>query len=358
MGPRVSVIINNYNYGCYLPYAIESALAQTYPTVETVVVDDGSTDGSAEVLSAYAGRCAIVSKENGGQGSAINAGFAASTGDLVLFLDSDDFLAPHAVDEFVRQWRPGLGKLHFRLRITDERGKPTKATNPTGALDDGELLPRVLAIGSYISAPTSGNVFARELLRDILPMPEKAWRAGADGYLVYCAALRGPVLALQQPLGYYRAHPRSATNMSGSKNIDPAKISKLLSDDLRRRALLEELVASRECRLAPEAVTSTWSHLKLRLTASKLRLDHPGFPGDSTPKLLSATLRSIKRDTASSLAVKLLRALWAVLVAGTPAVGSGYLLFLGFAPDKRPAIFTRLLERRTAGAAHPSSWFS
>ena len=92
-----SVIVNNYNYGKFLPQAIDSALEQTYPRVEVIVVDDGSTDDSREIISRYDSRIRSVLKSNGGQASALNAGFTASHGDVVLFLDADDFLYPSAV---------------------------------------------------------------------------------------------------------------------------------------------------------------------------------------------------------------------------------------------------------------------
>src|SRR3954451_20463787 len=96
--PLVSIVIDNYNYARFLPEAIESALAQTYPDTEVIVVDDGSTDDSREIIASYGSRVRPVLKTNGGQASAFNAGFAASRGDVVLFLDSDDTLFPEAVE--------------------------------------------------------------------------------------------------------------------------------------------------------------------------------------------------------------------------------------------------------------------
>ena len=85
--PLVSIVINNYNYARFLPEAIESALAQTYPHKEIIVVDDGSTDDSRRVMESYGDRIKPIYKKNGGQASAMNLGYEAAKGDLIYFLD-------------------------------------------------------------------------------------------------------------------------------------------------------------------------------------------------------------------------------------------------------------------------------
>jgi len=94
LGPLVSVLINNFNYGRFLSDAIDSALGQSYSNTEIIVVDDGSTDGSRDVIRGYGNRIISLFKPNGGQASAFNSAFAASKGEWILFLDSDDYFAP------------------------------------------------------------------------------------------------------------------------------------------------------------------------------------------------------------------------------------------------------------------------
>jgi len=86
---RVDIVVDNFNYGRFLGEAIDSALAQTHPHVGVIVVDDGSTDESRNVLARYDDRIDVVLKENGGQASALNAGLARCSGDAVIFLDAD-----------------------------------------------------------------------------------------------------------------------------------------------------------------------------------------------------------------------------------------------------------------------------
>src|SRR5215813_5615142 len=91
---KASVLINNYNYGRFLAECIESVLSQDFADWEIIVVDDGSTDESADVLAGYGDRIISIMKANGGQASCFNAGFAAASGDIIVLLDADDMFLP------------------------------------------------------------------------------------------------------------------------------------------------------------------------------------------------------------------------------------------------------------------------
>jgi glycosyltransferase involved in cell wall biosynthesis len=216
---KVSVIIDNYNYERYLREAIDSALAQTYPHTEVVVVDDGSTDGSREVIAAYGDRVVPVLKENGGQASAFNTGLSqasafntglsASQGAVVLFLDADDSLVPDAVAQVVGYFDdPGVVKVHWPLWIVDDQGTRTGEVLPREPLPEGDFRERVVRDGpdSYLSMPTSGNAWSRAALERLLPLPEPDYRQGADGYLLTVTPLLGRIRAHPAPLGHYRVH--------------------------------------------------------------------------------------------------------------------------------------------------------
>ena len=104
-GPlKISVIITNYNYAAYLGEAIESVLAQTYERVECIVVDDGSTDNSRDVIAAYPQVKALF-QANSRQAKAAKAGLRLATGSVIIFLDSDDYLHPDACSTVACQWR-------------------------------------------------------------------------------------------------------------------------------------------------------------------------------------------------------------------------------------------------------------
>lgn len=100
---RVSVVIPVYNVERYLARCLDSVLAAAEGhDVEVICVDDGSTDGSAAILARYEGRVKVIEKENGGLGSARNAGLDAMTGDYVMFVDSDDWIPRDAIDALSR----------------------------------------------------------------------------------------------------------------------------------------------------------------------------------------------------------------------------------------------------------------
>ena len=97
----VSVIIPAYNYEDYVAEAIDSVLAQTYPYVEIIVVDDGSTDRTAQVVAGFGCRVCYERKVNGGLATARNYGIERAQGDLLVFLDADDLLEPSAIERMV-----------------------------------------------------------------------------------------------------------------------------------------------------------------------------------------------------------------------------------------------------------------
>ncbi len=212
--PTASIIVNNYNYDRYLAETIDSALDQTYPHVEVIVVDDGSTDRSREIIAGYGERIIPVYKDNGGQASALNAGFARSRGDVVIFLDSDDVLYPDAVTNVMAVFqKTDVTKVHWPLRIVDEQGRPTGDLKPGIDLPEGDFRDAVLQSGptSCQSSPTSGNAWSRRFLAKIFPMPEDVtyYKTCADEYMYTLAPVFGPIKALGQPQGSYRIHGSS-----------------------------------------------------------------------------------------------------------------------------------------------------
>jgi len=206
--PLVSVVVNNYNYGRFLAEAIDSALAQTYAPLEVIVVDDGSTDDSRDVIAGYGDRVITVLKENGGQASAFNAGFAVASGEVVIFLDADDALLPAAAQSAVGRFEPGVSKVYWPLWEIDSEGKAMGTMIPSEPLEEGDLRDHVLLHGPIAcrETPTSGNAWSREFLERALPMPENEFKINGDCYLSTLAPMYGEIRMLAEPHSRYRIH--------------------------------------------------------------------------------------------------------------------------------------------------------
>lgn len=121
--PKVSVIIPCYNGAKYLRQAIDSALGQTYPNVEVVVVNDGSTDESASIAASYGDKIVYVEQPNSGLSAARNAGVAAASGEYLTLLDADDVLLPDCIANRVKLLEdPRVGLVAGYFREIDANG--------------------------------------------------------------------------------------------------------------------------------------------------------------------------------------------------------------------------------------------
>ncbi len=276
--PSVSIIISNFNYGRFLGEAIDSALAQTWPHTEVIVVDDGSTDDSRRVIESRGNKVRTIFKENGGQASAFNVGFQASTGDMVLFLDSDDALEPTAIETVVREWRESTVRMLFPLKATDKSG------TPLGRMVGGTALPSPL-LGSFgVGSPTSGNVFARSALERIMPIPESVWKGCPDFYLA-AVGLFGRVERLRPALAKYRLHGRN-----NQASADPlAVVRKRLHLDLE---LYDVLFRLTDGKIAPleDWIGGCPQHWVRRIISLRKDPQSHAWPD----RLWDLTLRAIK----------------------------------------------------------------
>lgn len=212
--PRASILVTNHDYEDFVGDAVESALAQQGGGVQVVVVDDGSTDGSLDVLSTFGDRIELVAQSNGGQGAAFNAAFVAATAPIVVFLDADDVIAPDLVDRLGDAFaRDDVVRVQFPLAVIDRAGRPTGATVPGDPrrLVSGDVRDRLVAFPDDLTwQPTSGNAFRRSVLAEMMPMPTEGYRICADYYLSNLSAAHGTIAVLDDVGGGYRVHGDNA----------------------------------------------------------------------------------------------------------------------------------------------------
>lgn len=213
--PLVSIVINNYNYDLFLKEAIDSALNQTYPNTEVIVVDDGSTDKSREIIASYENKIIPVSKANGGQASAINAGFAASQGQFICLLDSDDIWLPQKVEKVAEAFcsYPAAVVVYHKVQNIDDTGSAHGQPWPPYNLIRGDISSQVARTGGWWPFPPSTALsFRREFLCKVMNIPEQDYRICADSYLADLAPFWGEVVGIEQALSYYRIHIKNQWN--------------------------------------------------------------------------------------------------------------------------------------------------
>ena len=234
---KVSIIIVNHNYARFLRQAIDSALSQTYTNTEVIVVDDGSTDDSSAIIQSYGSQIIRILKGNAGQLSCYYSGFAACSGDLVLYLDADDFLYPECVSEVIAHWQPGCVKAHYYLDVVDEGGARMDAVVPSGCLGKGKSPLKMMRLfGTYCSPPASGNVYSRDFLARILtPENQRTLRNfyvtsfSADAIPIFAAPYFGTIVAIPRTLACYRRHRDAAAAVISQFEVE-ADLQKLERD--------------------------------------------------------------------------------------------------------------------------------
>jgi glycosyltransferase involved in cell wall biosynthesis len=238
MKPLITALVDTYNHERYIEQALVSVLEQglSPEELEIVVVDDGSTDQTPSIIQKFVPRVKHVRKKNGGQASAFNAGFAEARGEIVAFLDGDDWWAKgklltvaDALERHPAVAAVGHGHYEFhegtnetRLRVPRGRTLISMANREAtrmAALERRFLLPSALTV-------------RRKVLEWIMPIPEEMVFI-ADVPLQAAALVMG-TLILEQPLFYYRYHAQNLYT------IDPNDDAKLC-----RKYEMTELVCER-----------------------------------------------------------------------------------------------------------------
>jgi glycosyltransferase involved in cell wall biosynthesis len=265
----ISIVINNYNYASFLRSCVDSCLNQNYHKKEIIVVDDGSNDGSREVIDSYGTQVSAIFKSNGGQGSALNSGFVLTSGDVVIFLDSDDILLPNCLLNINKIWRSQFSKVHFNLKMIDDRGNWLNENYCSKPLPQGDLKPSFLINGNYVSTPTSGNAFSRIFLNEVMPIPEADWRRSAEVYLLNLAPLFGEIGAIDEPQGCYRIHQRNVSShvVNGRFNIEKCQFG--IERDIKTEALVASFANRLGYKIKDGALTNSYSHLQLKMIHDK-----------------------------------------------------------------------------------------
>ena len=230
--PLVSVWMTNYNYANFLDESINSVLNQTYSKFELIICDDGSTDNSLEIIKKYIrqdNRIKLIEKKNGGVASALNNIYEISKGEIICFLDSDDYFAKTKVEKVENDFKknPDCGvHTHYMMRVNQnnqEQGRyPLFGKSPNGWLGE-ELIKND---GSILHiAPTSGISLRKEIIIKIFPIDIKL-KSNIDGFILTVSLLLSRIISNSKELSFYRLHAQNLSNPFKKRNSVNEIISK------------------------------------------------------------------------------------------------------------------------------------
>jgi glycosyltransferase involved in cell wall biosynthesis len=224
--PLITALIDTYNHERFIERAIVSVLEQNLPQdgLEILVVDDGSTDRTPEVVAKFAPRVRLLRKANGGQASAFNLGVPEANGEYVALLDGDDWWAPAKLSTVLETFaqHPEVGTIGHGFFHADDEDRAFERVAPLASehLDftSFENIARFRPLRCFFG--TSRVVYRRDLLHRILPVPDGIV-IEADEYLWTVALCLEPALALAHALTFYRMHGGNLY-MVGAE--DPARV--------------------------------------------------------------------------------------------------------------------------------------
>ena len=211
--PVLSVITPAYNQAAFLGQTVESVLAQDYPHIEYRVIDDGSTDQTAQVLAEYDGRILWETQENRGQTPTINKGWSLAKGDVLTWLNSDDTFLPGAVSIAMRflEGNPDVGIVFGRTLFTDEHGAPLEPSRNVGGFDYTAFV-----VGCENSIPQPSAFIRRDVVEGIGPLNDKHYYFMDWDYWLRAGA-RHRIVSIPEILSTYRLHAESKTVSHGLK---------------------------------------------------------------------------------------------------------------------------------------------
>jgi glycosyltransferase involved in cell wall biosynthesis len=199
----VSVIITNYNYEKYIAEAIQSVLEQTYTDYEIIVVDDGSTDSSLQIIDEIQKEnpdvMKVIAQKNKGQASAFNVGFEFANGEILAFLDADDYWYPNKLETIVK-----YHNLYPAIQHNLNVNKEEKITILEDKVQKQQYAWENYGFAGFI--PTSGLSFLKKAVQFVFPIKDDGYKVCADWYLKSMFLNELDIFSLNESLGVYRSH--------------------------------------------------------------------------------------------------------------------------------------------------------
>ncbi len=281
----VTVVVLNYNYEKFVGDAIRSALAQTYPSLEVVVVDNGSTDRSLGVIEGFGARVRIVRvPTNIGQGEGYNRGFDAARGDWIVWLDADDVLDTDAIASCMALVQFNTAKVQYPLRCIDADGRPLPGVLPY-LRHQGDVLPLIRTFGHYGGPPGSGNLYRRSAIRAYFPVAPADWPIGTDTVPFITAPFHGRVIDAGRALGSYRLHRKAVETVPGYRGNYAKSISSEVRLNYHSRDLVLRMLRERSGFVVESPLLTLPVHVRNRVVSWRSSREQHPFQADGARSL-------------------------------------------------------------------------
>ena len=206
MDAKISVVIPAYNYGRFIGEAIKSVLEQTYPISEIIVIDDGSTDNTKQVVESFGERVRYFAQKNSGVCAARNAGIKNSSGDFVAFIDADDTWLPEKIEKQLAKFAEDrkIGLVHCGLREFDSQTNETIRLYLDG--EEGWVADELLLFEKPVILGAGGAVLvSRKALEEVGGFDTNL-KIGEDWDFCYRIARKFKVGFVPEALVNYRYH--------------------------------------------------------------------------------------------------------------------------------------------------------
>jgi glycosyltransferase involved in cell wall biosynthesis len=243
--PKVSVIIPVYNGEKYIAQAVNSVLNQTYQDFELIVVDDGSTDRTAEILEKYGDKITYIYQNNRERSAARNKGICSCSGEYLAFLDADDMWLPHKLKQQVQllDLSPEIGLAHGIAFFIDESGHRIhqNGRQMAGSLESGSEVYKSLLFENIIASPT---VMVRKSCFDRVGLFDESMTYTEDWDMWLRIAIHYRVGITRRPLACYRINGDSLLESWKRYDVPSGRIRvlKKARNMLRHRKDLKSLI--------------------------------------------------------------------------------------------------------------------
>jgi hypothetical protein len=255
-------------------------------------------------------------------------GYARSTGDVVIFCDSDDLLHPDIAREIAAVWTPMLSKVQFQMARIDGDGQPTGSVFPDfdPLPSPGRIRDWMLDAGAYPTPPSSGNAYARAFLDRIFPLTKEC-DDFSDSYLLAAAPLLGDVVTVAKPMAMYRIHGNNDSNLLAkpgrfAREVDRALLTFRYSQRIGREAGIA---------IPDEALRRNLHVIQHRIPSVKLTPEAHPLAGDSVWRVLGDMVRTSLSFGAMSVKNRLVLGVWGALTLLAPMPVARKLIALRFA---------------------------